>query len=92
MWLFITLTVGGVILGVTVGFLASSLIKKLFNDEILVVNTTFICGFIAFFLAESYFAELGIMISGIMTLVSLGSFMAAFGNSRINAEVHHAVH
>ena len=91
-WLFCTLTFGGILLGVTVGICASLLIKRLFNDEILVVNTTFICGFIAFFLAETYFANLGIMVSGIMTLVSLGSFMAAFGNSRISPEAHHAVH
>lgn len=36
--------------------------------------------------------DLGIKISGIMALVSLGLFMAAFGKTRISAEADHAVH
>jgi len=79
-------------LGVVIGFLASVFIKRLFNDEVLVVNTTFISGFIAFFLAETYFSSYWFRVSGITALVSLGCFMAAFGNSRINPEVFSTVH
>jgi len=57
-WSFITLCIGGVILGCLVGFITSHWIKSLFNDEVLVVNLTFICGYVAFFLAE--FSNIGI--------------------------------
>ena len=91
--MFISLTGGGLVLGILVGLVASYFIKKMFNDDMLVVNITFICGFIAFFIAESYLSEeKGIMVSGIMTLVCLGCFMAAFGKSRISPETEEAVH
>ena len=38
------------------------------------------------------FTDLGIQISGIITLISLGLFMSAFGKTRINPESDHAVH
>eukprot|EP00828_Plagiopyla_frontata_P032511 TRINITY_DN4237_c0_g1_i3.p1 TRINITY_DN4237_c0_g1~~TRINITY_DN4237_c0_g1_i3.p1 ORF type:complete len:821 (+),score=57.19 TRINITY_DN4237_c0_g1_i3:288-2750(+) len=91
--MFISLTGGGLVLGVLIGAIAAYFIKRMFNDDMLVVNITFICGFIAFFIAESYLTEeKGIMVSGIMTLVCLGCFMAAFGKSRISPETEEAVH
>lgn len=80
------------ILGIAIGFLASVIIKRLFNDDVLVVNTTFVSGFIAFFLAETYLSSYWFRVSGVTALVSLGCFMAAFGNSRINPEVYSTVH
>lgn len=90
--MFLTLTVGGVILGICVAFIATLLLKEIFNDEILVTNITFISGFITFFLAETVCAEMGIMVSGIMSLIALGLFMSAFGKTRINPETDHALH
>lgn len=80
------------LLGVIIGILAAYFLRKMFNDELLVVNVTLVCGFIAFFIAESLLERMGYMVSGIMTLVSLGCFMAAFGKTRINPEADHAVH
>jgi len=90
--MFLSLTVGGVVLGLIIGFISSLALKKVFNDEILVINITFVSGFLAFFLAETVAAELGFTISGIMTLISLGLFMSAFGKTRINPETEHALH
>ena len=91
--MFVSLTGGGLVLGIVIGAIAAYFIKRMFNDDMLVVNITFICGFIAFFVAESYLTEeKGIMVSGIMTLVCLGCFMAAFGKSRISPETEEAVH
>lgn len=43
-----------------------------------------------FFIAEN--VNLGIHISGIISLVTLGLFMSAFGKTRISSEADHAVH
>ena len=49
-----SLFLGGVILGILIGILATFFIKKMFNDELLVINITFICGFICYFIAEVF--------------------------------------
>lgn len=87
-----SLTGGGVILGCLVGFVASYVIMKAFNDELLVVNTSFVFGFVAFYLAEHFFSPMGIAISGIMTICTYGIFMGAKGKFSINPESDHAVH
>lgn len=59
-------------------------IKKIFNDETLVLNITIISCYLVFFVAEN--VDLGFEISGILALVSLGLFMSAFGRTRISHE------
>lgn len=88
--IFCQLTLGGVVLGIVGGIICAIWIRKIFNDEILVVNITFIACYMVYFVAEN--VDLGIKISGIIALVALGLFMAAFGKTRINAESEHAVH
>lgn len=44
--LFFSLTFGGMILGLIFGALSTLWIKKIFNDEILVVNITFLTCYI----------------------------------------------
>ena len=87
---FASLTIGGTLLGIVFGIVATIWIRKIYNDEILVVNVTFISCYMLFFIAE--FVDLGVKISGIIALVSLGLFMSAFGKTRINAESEHSVH
>lgn len=43
-----------------------------------------------FYVAEN--VNFGIQISGIISLVTLGLFMSAFGKTRISSEADHAVH
>jgi NhaP-type Na+/H+ or K+/H+ antiporter len=82
--LFFTLSIGGVILGIIFGFISSFWIKRIFNDEILVVNITLLSCYLVFFVAENI--NFGFKISGIIALVSLGLFMAASGKKRIASE------
>ena len=56
----------------------------------LTINVTFVTAYLVFYVAE--FVDLGIKMSGIMALVALGLFMAAFGKTRIDTESEHSVH
>ena len=87
---FCELTLGGAVLGVIFGVISTVWIRKIFNDEILVVNITLIACYLLYYVAEN--VNIGIQVSGIIALVALGLFMAAFGKTRINAESEHAVH
>ena len=46
--LFLSLTCGGVALGLLFGALSTLWIKKIFNDEVLVVNITFLTCYLVF--------------------------------------------
>ena len=83
--LFFSLTVGGVILGFIFGVVATFWIKRIFNDGIQAVSITVISCYMVFFIAED--VDLGFHISGIIALVSLGLYMAAFGRVSFNVEV-----
>jgi NhaP-type Na+/H+ or K+/H+ antiporter len=83
------LTFGGMILGLIFGILSVFWIKKIFNDETLVLNITIISCYLVFFVAEN--VDFGIKISGILALVSLGLFMSAFGRTRISHEADAAI-
>jgi hypothetical protein len=58
------------------------LINKVRNDAILTLNITVASCYILYFVAE--YVHLGIKISGIMSLVSMGLYMAAFGKTKIS--------
>jgi NhaP-type Na+/H+ or K+/H+ antiporter len=88
--LFISLTVGGVILGLIFGMLAAAMINRVRNDPTLTLNITFCGCFILYFVAEN--VNLGFRVSGIMALVSMGLYMAAFGKTQISAEAKETVH
>lgn len=87
--LFVQLTFGGVILGLIFGVISVYWIKKIFNDEILVLNITIISCYLVFYFAEHI--HIGIHFSGIISLVSLSLFMSAFGRTRISHEADHAI-
>ena len=99
-YLLTTLSVGALFTGAFIGFLGSVWIKYVFNDKIQVINTSFISGFIVFifnynkawFLAEPIAPMYGLHISGLVTLVSLGLFMSAQGNYKVNPDVTHTLH
>lgn len=87
---FVELSAGGVALGILFGIISAYWIRKIFNDEVLVVNITFFSCYLLYFIAENF--DLGFKLSGIIALVAFGLFMAAFGKSRISTESDHAVH
>lgn len=77
------------ILGLLFGIVSVFWIKKIFNDETLVLNITIISCYLVFFVAEN--VDFGFKISGILALVSLGLFMSAFGRTRISHEADAAI-
>lgn len=83
-YLFFSLTVGGVLLGLIFAVISTYWIRRIFNDGILVVNITIISCYMVYFIAENI--DIGIKVSGIIALVSLGLYMAAFGKTRITTE------
>lgn len=82
--LFFSLTIGGTLLGILFGVMAAGLINRVRNDPILTLNITFCSCFILYFVAEN--VNLGFKVSGIMALVSMGLYMAAFGKTQISSE------
>lgn len=80
--LFFSLTLGGALLGLIFGVISTFWIKRIFNDGIQAVSITMISCYMVFFIAED--VDLGFHISGIIALVSLGLYMAAFGRASFN--------
>jgi len=81
--LFLELTIGAIVLGVIFGMISTFLIKLVKSDSILTINITVTMCYILYFICE--FVNIGIRISGIMALVSIGLYMAAFGKTRFTA-------
>ena len=79
-FLFFELTLGAAIVGVVFGILAVELIKFFKNDPFLCYNTTLVGCYLVYFIAE--YVDIGIHVSGIMALVSMGLYMAAFGRTK----------
>jgi len=89
--LFLSNVIGGVFLGVFIGIIFSYFLRKMFNEEIQVVNITLIMGYLVYFLAESYLFHYGFKFSGTVALVALGLFMSKLGKNRINGHFLHFV-
>lgn len=81
--LFLELTIGAIVLGVIFGMISTFLIKLVKKDSILTINITVGMCYLLYFVSE--FVYLGIRISGIMALVSIGLYMAAFGKVKLTA-------
>lgn len=79
--LFLELTIGAIVLGVAFGIVSAYLIGMVRNDSVLTLNFTVVSCYILYFVAE--YVDLGIKVSGIMALVSMGLYMAAFGKAKI---------
>lgn len=81
------LSVGGPLFGFVIGFLISKWLRRIVNDEILIINITFVMCYLLFFFSETYFN-----VSGILALVTLGLFMSSMGKTRIHHEAEHSLH
>lgn len=88
--LFVQLTGGAVVLGVLFGIVATELIKLFKNDPLLCYNITLVGCYLLYFTAQ--YVHLGIHVSGIMALVSMGLYMAAFGRTKFTTEARQRVH
>lgn len=72
---------GAIVLGCIFGIISVWLISKVRNDSVLTLNITVVSCYLLYFVAE--YVDLGIKISGIMSLVAMGLYMAAFGKTKI---------
>jgi NhaP-type Na+/H+ or K+/H+ antiporter len=88
--LFLELTCGAVVLGVLFGIVATELIKLFKNDPILCFNITIVGSYLLYYTAE--YVHLGIHVSGIMALVAMGLYMAAFGRTKFSTLSRERVH
>jgi len=86
---FFKLTFGGVIVGLLAGIIAVYAIRKMFTDDVMIVNITFVACYLIYFLAENF--TFGIKVSGIVAIISLSLFMTAFGKARMSSEGLHSV-
>ncbi|HPF94761.1 MAG TPA: cation:proton antiporter, partial [Tenuifilaceae bacterium] len=78
---------GGVAVGVAIGWIVVTWLKKVFNDALFEITVVVGAAYLAFFVAEHFFH-----ISGVLALVSFGIMMAGIGRTRISPQVAHFLH
>ena len=71
---FLRLSVGGLLLGLVIGVITSKWLKRIFYDNILIANITFVSCYIMFFIAEFTWVH----VSGILSVVAFGLYMSAY--------------
>lgn len=84
---FFRVAVGGILVGLIVGSLAISWVRKVFNDALVEISVIIAAAYLTFYLAEHF-----LHVSGILGLVALGLAMASVGKTRISPEVEHFLH
>ena len=67
-------------MGLVFGFIANIWLRKIINDDVLVITISFVTCYLLFFVSEN----LKYSVSGILALVTLGFFMSAIGRTSIN--------
>jgi NhaP-type Na+/H+ or K+/H+ antiporter len=85
---FCRLSFGGPLLGIAFGIALETWLLMMHNNPKLETNITFCMAYISFYVAELP----GIHVSGILTIVFLGLWMARAGKNEISKESEHAVH
>lgn len=86
--LFFRLTVGGPLLGILFGIVLCFYLKRIFHDDIIEFTLILTASYIVFYIAE----ETAVKVSGILSLVSLGLYMSAWGKYHIKVYSKEAVH
>ncbi|MFP4556002.1 MAG: cation:proton antiporter [Bacteroidales bacterium] len=84
---FVRVVLGGVAVGVIVGWIVVTWLKKVFNDALFEITVVVGAAYLAFFIAEHFFH-----ISGVLALVAFGLMMAGIGRTRISPQVAHFLH
>lgn len=81
---FLQVALGGVLLGIVIGSLTLSWIKRVFNDPMIEISVIVAAAYLTFYVAESF-----LHVSGVLGLVAFGLMMAGVGRTRISPEVEH---
>lgn len=84
---FLRVALGGVAVGVIIGWLVVSWLRRVFNDALFEITVVVSAAYLAFFVAEHFFH-----ISGVLALVAFGIMMAGIGRTRISPQVAHFLH
>ncbi len=84
---FLWVSVGGIGLGIIIGGLTISWVRKVFNDALVEISIMIAAAYVTFFIAEHF-----IHVSGVLALVAFGLAMAGRGKTRISPEVEHFLH
>lgn len=84
---FFRVAVGGVLVGVVIGYVSITWLQKVFNDALVEISVIIGAAYLTFFVAEHF-----LHVSGVLALVSLGLMMAGIGRTRISPEVEHFMH
>jgi NhaP-type Na+/H+ or K+/H+ antiporter/CRP-like cAMP-binding protein len=84
---FFRVAVGGILIGILVGYIVIAWVKKVFNDALVEITVIVAAAYLTFFVAEHF-----LHVSGVLGLVSFGLFMASVGKTRISPEVEHFLH
>jgi NhaP-type Na+/H+ or K+/H+ antiporter len=84
---FLRVALGGVAVGVIIGWLVVIWLRRVFNDALFEITVVVSAAYLAFFVAEHFFH-----ISGVLAVVSFGVMMAGIGRTRISPQVAHFLH
>eukprot|EP00352_Strombidinopsis_acuminata_P001357 CAMPEP_0176347600 /NCGR_PEP_ID=MMETSP0126-20121128/7188_1 /TAXON_ID=141414 ORGANISM="Strombidinopsis acuminatum, Strain SPMC142" /NCGR_SAMPLE_ID=MMETSP0126 /ASSEMBLY_ACC=CAM_ASM_000229 /LENGTH=254 /DNA_ID=CAMNT_0017695875 /DNA_START=564 /DNA_END=1328 /DNA_ORIENTATION=- len=86
--MFIRLSVGGPVLGLIFAVFTSYMLKRLYNEAVLEVNTTIFSAYLLFYVCELT----PVHVSGILALVALGLYMTYGGKTNISAGSEESIH
>ncbi|MGE0079172.1 MAG: cation:proton antiporter [Bacteroidales bacterium] len=84
---FLKVSLGGIVVGGSVAWLAIMWIKRVFNDALIEITVIIGAAYLTFFLAENIFH-----VSGVISVVTLGIAMAGPGKTRVSPGVTHFLH
>ncbi len=84
---FLRVALGGALVGLAIGGIAISWVKKVFNDALVEITVIIGAAYLTFFICEHFFH-----VSGVLGLVTLGLLMAGIGRTRISPQVEHFLH
>ncbi|MBT3647291.1 MAG: cyclic nucleotide-binding domain-containing protein [Flavobacteriales bacterium] len=84
---FLRVALGGVGVGVFIGWITLRWIKGVFNDAMVEISVVVAAAYATFFIAEHF-----LHVSGVLALVALGLLIGGFGRSSISPQVEHFMH
>ncbi len=80
-------TGGGIIVGLTLGIVASAWLGRTFNNPLVEITLTIVLAYLSMLIAEAAFH-----VSGVMAVVAAGLWMSGPGRTCISPEVTHFLH
>lgn len=86
---FLSKLLGGLFYGILIGIVCNFWIRKINNDEILVVNLTIIFCYLAYFMPTLF--NFGYDFSGIISVITMGIYMSATGKTKIKSDADFAL-